>query len=96
MCADTAIKNNLSRAMAVILVGGGCLGWLGGRVVDYTFDDVRLNSEFRISKEVEDAYTKQELSELKKLAKEGAEERRVNHDLLILINSKLEGWEPNE
>ena len=58
MCADTAIKNNLSRAMAVILVGGGCLGWLGGRVVDYTFDDVRLNSEFRISKEVEDAYTK--------------------------------------
>ena len=60
MCADTAIKNNLSRAMAVILVGGGCLGWLGGRVVDYTFDDVRQNAEFRRTKEVEDAYKNEE------------------------------------
>lgn len=96
MCADTAVKNNLAIAMAVILIGGGCLGWIGNKAVDYTFADVRDNTEFRIAKEVEDAHTKQELVELKKLAKEGAEERRVNHDLLILINSKLERWEPNE
>lgn len=82
--------------MAVILIGGGCLGWIGNKAVDYTFADVRDNTEFRIAKEVEDAHTKQELVELNKLAREGAEERRVNHDLLILINSKLERWEPNE
>jgi len=94
MCADTAIKNNLAIAMAVLLVGGGCLGFVGGKAVDYTFSDVRQNTEFRISAEVESEYTKQELSELKALANEGAIERRANHDLLIEVLAKLDKWEP--
>jgi hypothetical protein len=96
MCAETLVRNNLARAMAVLLIGGGCLGWIGNKAVDYTFSDVRKNTEFRISSEVEGEYTKMELSELKALAHEGVVERRINHDLLILINSKLEGWEPHD
>lgn len=96
MCADTAIKNNLAIAMAVLLVGGGCLGFVGGKAVDYTFDGVAKNTEFRISAEVENEYTKKELSELKTLANKGAIERRANHDLLIQVLSKLDRWEPAE
>jgi hypothetical protein len=94
MCAETLVQNNISKAMAILIIGGGCLGWIGNKAVDYTFEDVRENTEFRISKEVEDEHIKEQMSELKMLAKEGVVERRVNHDLLILINSKLEGWEP--
>jgi hypothetical protein len=94
MCAETLVQNNISKAMAILIIGGGCLGWIGNKAVDYTFEDVRENTEFRISKEVEDEHIKEQMSELKILAKEGVVERGLNHDLLILINSKLEGWEP--
>ena len=96
MCADAAIKNNLALAMAVLLVGGGCLGFVGGKAVDYTFNDVRENTEFRISAEVENEHTKEELSELKAMFKvnatKGEVERRVNHDLLIEIRAEMKGW----
>ena len=93
MCADTAVKNNLAIAMAVLIVGGGCLGWVGNKAVDYTFSDVRENTEFRISAEVENEHTKQELAELKAIAMRGEDERRMNHDLLIEIRAEMKGWE---
>ena len=100
MCADTAVKNNLAMAMAVLIVGGGCLGWVGNKAVDYTFSDVRENTEFRIAKEVEDEHTKQELAELKELIKSEAEkgerERKENKDLLIEIRLEMKGWEPQD
>jgi hypothetical protein len=96
MCAETAIKNNLALAVAVLIVGGGCLGWVGNKAVDYTFSDVRQNTEFRISAEVENEHTKQELSELKEIAIRGELERRMNHDLLIEIRAEMKGWERSD
>lgn len=96
MCADSTIKNNLAMAMAVLMVGGGCLGWVGNKAVDYTFSDVRENTEFRISTEVENEHTKQELSELKEMMLLGAEKSNINHDLLIQIAERLKQWEPHE
>jgi len=93
MCADSTVKNNLAMAMAVLLIGGGCLGWIGNKAVDYTFSDVRENTEFRISAEVENEHTKQELSELKAIAISGASERKMNRELLIQIRAELKGWE---
>ena len=90
MCADTAVKNNLAIAMAVLIVGGGCLGWVGNKAVDYTFSDVRENTEFRIAKEVEDAHTKQELIELKALSKQQSADTQFNKETLIKILARLE------
>lgn len=90
MCADTAIKNNLSRAMAVILIGGLCLGWLGGKAVDYTFDDVRQNTEFRIGAEKEIGHVIKDVEENTQAIKDFAKMK----ELLIRIDERTGKWEP--
>ena len=90
MCADSAVKNNLAIAMAVLIVGGGCLGWVGNKAVDYTFSDVRENTEFRIAKEVEDRHTQKELAELKELVVLQGKNSQFNKETLIKILAKLE------
>ncbi len=94
MCADVAVKNNLATAMAVLLVGGGCRGWVGNKAVEYTFADVRQNTEFRISKEVEDAYVRKEIGELKDLLTSNKDTLTINREALIQIKEQLKRWEP--
>lgn len=95
MCADVVVKNNLATAMAVLLVGGGCLGWVGNKAVEYTFSDVRQNTEFRISKEVQDAHVREEIGELKFLLTSNKDTLTVNRESLIQIKEQLKRWEPN-
>jgi len=97
MCADTAIKNNLAIAMAVLIVGGGCLGWVGNKAVDYTFSDVRENTEFRIGAENEIKHVIKDVEENTKAIKDFAQMK----ELLIRIDERTKKtdertskWEP--
>jgi hypothetical protein len=92
MCADTAIKNNLAMAMAVILIGGGCLGWVGNKAVDYTFADVRQNTESRIETKAELKHLKQEVVEIKNDLKDLA----IIKEMVIRIDERTQKWEPTE
>lgn len=90
MRVDTAIKDNLSRAMAVILVGGGCIGWVGNKAVDYTFSDVRKNTEARIEMRNEVGHIKSDVEENTQAIKDFAEMK----ELLIRIDERTSEWEP--
>ena len=92
MCADTAVNNNLSRAMAVIIIGGIGLGWLGGKAVDYTFNDVRENTEFRIGAISELNHVKSDVEDNTRAIKELA----LIKELVIRIDERTSKWEPNE
>jgi len=90
MCADTAVKNNLAIAMAILIVGGGCLGWVGNKAVDYTFSDVRENTEFRIGAQKEIDHVVKDVEENTKAIKDFAEMK----ELLIRLDERLDKWEP--
>jgi len=92
MCAEAAIKNNLALAMAVLIVGGGCLGWVGNKAVDYTFSDVRENTEFRIGARAEIEHVIKDVEENKQAIKDFAEMK----ELLIRMDERLDKWEPHE
>ena len=94
MCAETAIKNNLSLAIGILIIAGVSLGWLGKDALEDMKEDTKSNTEFRIAAEIKDKHTAEEFVELSAAVKEGTAERRENHDLLIQINSKLDKWEP--
>jgi len=91
MCADTAVKNNLAIAMGVILIGGGCLGWIGNKAVDYTFSDVRDNSAFRIEAIVEIKHLTKEVTELKDALAAVA----VIKEMVVRIDERTANWEPH-
>lgn len=92
MCADTAVKNNLAVAMAILLVGGGCLGWVGGKAVDYTFDGVQKNTEFRIGAEKEIRHVVEDVADNTEAIKEFAKMR----ELLVRMDERMSKWEPVE
>lgn len=92
MCADTAVKNNLAIAMAILLVGGGCLGWVGGKAVDYTFDGVQKNTEFRIGAEKEIRHVVEDVADNTEAIREFAKMR----ELLVRMDERISKWEPVE
>ena len=90
MCADTAIRSNLGVAMAVIMAGGASLGWIGNKAVDYTFSDVRQNTEARIELTSEISHLKEEVMDLKTALASFA----VIKDMVVRIDERTQKWEP--
>jgi hypothetical protein len=90
MCADTTVRNNLAMAMAVLLVGGGCLGWVGNKAVDYTFSDVRQNTEARIELTNEVKHLSEEVTELKDALAAVA----IIKEMVVRIDERTANWEP--
>jgi hypothetical protein len=90
MCAES-VKNNLAMAMAVLIIGGGCLGWIGNKAVDYTFSDVRDNTEARIEHKAEIEHLREDVSELKSAVKDFAKMK----ELMIRTDERLSQWEPH-
>ena len=101
MCADSAVKNNLALAMAVLIIGGGCLGWVGNKAVDYTFADVRKNTESRIEVNSEISHIKTDSkNEFKHLEdrldriEETMADFAMMKDMLIRVDERTSKWEP--
>ena len=90
MCADTAIKNNLAMAMAVIMAGGASLGWIGNKAVDYTFSDVRSNTVSRIELTSEISHLKEEVIDLKTALASVA----IIKEMVVRIDERTQKWEP--
>ena len=92
MCAETLVQNNISKAMAILIIGGGCLGWIGNKAVDYTFEDVRENTEFRIGARSEIEHVVSDVAENTQAIKDFAQMK----ELLIRMDERLDKWEPHE
>ena len=90
MCADSSIKNHLAMAMGVLLIGGGCLGWVGNKAVDYTFSDVRKNTESRIELTNEVRHLDEKFDKLEDALAAVA----VMKELVIRIDERTSEWEP--
>ena len=91
MCADSTIKNHLALAMGILLVGGGCLGWVGNKAVDYTFSDVRQNTEARIQLANEIKHLDEKVDKLE----DAIEAVAIMKELVIRIDERTSEWEPN-
>lgn len=89
MCAEQAVRNHLALAMGILLVGGGCLGWVGNKAVDYTFSDVRKNTEARIELTNEVRHLGEEVSKLEDALTAVA----VMKELVIRIDERTSEWE---
>ena len=76
--------------MAVLVVGGGCLGWVGNKAVDYTFSDVRKNTESRITLTGEIKHLTAEVVELKDALASVA----IMKEMVIRIDERTAKWEP--
>jgi len=81
----------LALAMAIIIVGCASLGWVGGRVVDYTFDEVRENTSSRIETRAEIKHLKLELDQMK----EALKELPAIKEIVIRTDERLQNWEPS-
>jgi hypothetical protein len=92
MCAETLVQNNLARAMVVLIIGGGCLGWIGNKAVDYTFSDVRQNTEARIEYKAEIRHVQEDVAENTDAIKDFA----MMKELMIRMDERLSQWEPHE
>ena len=89
---ENSIKNQLDLAMGILLVGGGCLGWVGNKAVDYTFSDVRKNTEARIHLENEVRHLDEKVNKLEDALAAVA----VMKELVIRIDERTSEWEPGE
>ena len=88
----TKISENMYLALSVIIVGALSIGWVGSRAVDYTFSDVRQNTEFRVK-------TTQETLEMKKDIADNAiklQEISDMKEMLGRIDERLKRWEPTD
>ena len=90
MPEENSIKNQLAIAMAILVIGGGCLGWVGNKAVDYTFSDVRKNTESRIILTGEIKHLTEEVSELKNALASVA----IMKEMVIRIDERTAKWEP--
>ena len=90
MPEENSIKNQLAIAMAILVIGGGCLGWVGNKAVDYTFSDVRKNTESRIILTGEIKHLTEEVSELKDALASVA----LMKEMVIRIDERTAKWEP--
>ena len=91
MCAESTIKNHLALAMGILLIGGGCLGWVGNKAVDYTFSDVRQNTEARIQLANEIKHLDEKVGKLETALEAVA----IMKELVIRIDERTSEWEPN-
>lgn len=91
MCAESTIKNHLALAMGILLIGGGCLGWVGNKAVDYTFSDVRQNTEARIQLANEIKHLDEKVDKLENALEAVA----IMKELVIRIDERTSEWEPN-
>ena len=91
MCAESTIKNHLALAMGILLIGGGCLGWVGNKAVDYTFSDVRQNTEARIQLANEIKHLDEKVDKLETALEAVA----IMKELVIRIDERTSEWEPN-
>jgi len=91
MCAESTIKNHLALAMGILLIGGGCLGWVGNKAVDYTFSDVRQNTEARIQLANEIKHLDEKVDKLE----DALEAVAIMKELVIRIDERTSEWEPN-
>mgnify|MGYP000070456942 FL=1 len=91
MCAESTIKNHLALAMGILLIGGGCLGWVGNKAVDYTFSDVRQNTEARIQLANEIKHLDEKVDKLE----DAIEAVAIMKELVIRIDERTSEWEPN-
>lgn len=83
----------MSIALAVILVGGICLGWVGGKAVDYTFDEVRANTEFRVSRSEAIKHERITIQSLKESIEDISKSQRIIADSVIRTEERLKQWE---
>ena len=90
MCAEPVMRNQLALAMGILLVGGGCLGWVGNKAVDYTFSDVRKNTEARIELANEVRHLDEKVDKLEDALAAVA----VMKELVIRIDERTSEWEP--
>jgi hypothetical protein len=90
--AEKTLKEHLTLSISIILVGGLCLGWVGGRAIDYTFKDVRDNTMFRVSQTEENKHLNEEIEELK----EALSVLPKMSETLVRIDERIRNWEPSE
>jgi len=85
------IKNNLTIALAIIFVGGGCLGWIGTRTLDYAFSDLRdLRTEVTENTS-EIKHNRTDINKLEGYVKDLA----LMKEMVIRIDERTAGWEPD-
>ena len=84
------LSENMYLALAVIIVGALSIGWIGSRAVDYTFSDVRQNTEFRVKS------TQETLQMKKDIARNASslEDIAAMKEMLGRIDERLKRWEP--
>ncbi len=89
---EKTIKEHLTLCIAIILVGGLCLGWVGGRAIDYTFKDVRENTMFRVSQDSENQHIQDQIDDLEDALKM----LPAMNEAIIRIDERIQQWEPSE
>jgi len=89
---EKTLKEHLTVSVTIILVGGLCLGWFGGRAIDYTFKDVRDNTMFRVSQAEENKHLNEEIQDLK----DALSVLPKMSETLVRIDERMNTWEPNE
>lgn len=88
-----ALKKQLAQAVAIIFVAGGCVAWLGDKIIDYTFEDVRSNTNFRVSKTEEIKNMKEDINYLQKAIPEMNEKLSSIDKNTAVMAQKIQQWE---
>lgn len=88
------LKEHLSIAISIILVGGVCLGWVGGKAVDYTFDHVRENTEFRVGRTESLKHEREVMKRLERTMNDLSQQMKIYGEATIRTEERLKQWEP--
>lgn len=91
--SEKTLREHLMLALAVIMVGGVALGWVGGKAVDYTFDDVRDNSDFRVSQIQKNQSDDKRMDNMESLMRSLIDNSTVTRESVIRIEERLDQWE---
>lgn len=92
--AEKTLREHLMLALAVIAVGGIALGWVGGKAVDYTFEDVRALNDFRAAQIEKNKSENKRIENIELLMKALIENSSVTRESVIRIEERLNQWEP--
>lgn len=85
-----SVSEQMYLAIAVIIVGSISLGWLGSKAIDYTFSDVRQNTEYRVKSTEEIKQVRRDVAKLEQAMSDIA----VMKEALIRVDERLAQWEP--
>ena len=89
--ADT-IRSNLTLALAVIFVGGGCVGWVGTRTLEYAFEDVREHGKAIVELQSDAEHNTREIAEIKQAMSDFA----IVKEMVVRIDERTALWEPDQ